>query len=103
MRYLHFELSESGDGVTTLEAMASTAAAQHEAVMAEVQQVLAWAIRHFPHTQGAVDDGNDWQHDLQLSLQAGVQGRTWHSVTLTLSASDAFVAEFLPAFGTTPD
>ena len=101
--YLNFDISESGDGVTTLEAMAATRAEQHAAVMAEVQQVLDWARRHFPHTHGAVDDGNDWQHDLQLTVESGLEDGAWHSVTLTLSASDAFVAEFLPAFGSPPN
>lgn len=95
MRYLNFDISESGDGVTTLEAMAATATAQHQAVMAEVQQALSWARRRFPHTEGPVDDGNDWQHELQVSVQDGV----WHSVTLTFGASDTFVAEFLAEFG----
>ena len=102
VRYLIFEVSESGDGVTTLEAMAATAPARHAAVLAEVQQVLDWAHQHFPHTHGPVDDGNDWQHDLQVTVESGLQGCAWHSVTLTLSGSDAFVAEFLPAFGAPP-
>ncbi len=97
MRYLSFDLSESGDGVTTLEAMAATDAQQHAAVMAEVQQVLAWAHHHFPHRHGPVDDGYEWQHDLQVTVDSAPGGHTWHGVTLTLSASDAFVAAFLPA------
>ncbi len=94
MRYLNFDISESGAGVTTLEALAATRAEQHAAVLAEVSQVLAWAEQHFAHTHGPVDDGNDWQHDLQVH----VEGDRWYSVTLTLSASDAFVAAFLPVF-----
>ena len=90
MHYLSFELSESSDGVATLEAMASTAAGQHAAVMAEVQQVLDWARQHFPHTQGPADDGMDWDHDLQVSVEDG----QWHAVTLTLTGSQRFVEEF---------
>ena len=121
MHYLNFDISESGDGVTTLEAMAATRAEQHPAVMAEAQQVLDWAMRHFPHTHGPVDDGHDWQHDLQVAVEAeaeaeaeagagagagaeaGAEGGAWHSVTLTLSCSKSFVAEFLPVFGAPPD
>lgn len=106
MRYLHFDLSESGDGVTTLEAMATTRAEQHAAVMAEVQQVLDWASRHFPNSEGPVDDGHHWQHDLQVSVEndsaGAAPGGAWHCVTLTLSGSDAFVAGFLPVFGAPP-
>lgn len=89
--------------------MAATAAEQHAAVMAEVQLVLDWAERHFPHTQGPVDDGHDWQHELQVQVQAapaatpGHSGGAWHSVSLTLSCSERFVAEFLQRFGTSTD
>ncbi len=103
MRYLNFDISESGDGVTTLEAMAATRADEQAAVMAEVQQVLDWAWQHFPHSHGPVDDGHDWQHELQTGVEGGEAGRSWHSVTLTLSGSDRFVAEFLPRFGPPPD
>jgi hypothetical protein len=95
MQYLTFDLSDNTEGVTTLDAMASTPAAQHPAVMAEVQQVLDWARRRFPHGHGPIDDGMDWDHDLQVTVEAG----DWHTVTLTLSASPRFAAAFLKAFG----
>ena len=79
--------------------MASTAAGQHAAARAEVQQVLDWAWRHFPHTHGPVDEGMDWQHDLQVLVEAG----GWHTLTLTLAASERFAAAFQAAFGATPD
>ena len=41
MHYLSFELSEGDEGVTTLEAMASTSAEQHAAVMAESETLQA--------------------------------------------------------------
>ena len=94
MRYLSFDLSEDAEGVTTLEAMASTAADQHAAVLSEAQQVLDWAWRHYPHTHGPVDDGMDWDHDLQVHVEDG----RWHVVTLTLAGSQRFVDEFLAAF-----
>jgi hypothetical protein len=90
MDYLTFELEEVDDGVATLEAMASTRAEQHAAVMAEVQQVLDWAWRRFPHTHGPIDEGMEWDHDLQVSVQA--QG--WHTVTLTLTGTRRFVEAF---------
>lgn len=95
VQYLSFEPSEGADGVTTLEAMASTAAAQHAAVMAEAQQVLDWAWRRFPHTHGPADDGMDWDHDLQVHVEDG----RWHTVTLTLTASPRFLAAFVHEFG----
>nr|WP_316641668.1 hypothetical protein [uncultured Roseateles sp.] len=95
MHYLSFDLSEDTEGVTTLEALASTSAEQHGAVMAEVQQVLDWAWRQFPHTHGPVDEGMDWDHDLQVSVEPG----GWHAVTLTLTGSPHFVEEFFARFG----
>ena len=95
MRYLSFDLSDNAEGVTTFDAMASTAATQHEAVLAEAQQVLDWAWQHFPHTHGPADDGMDWDHDLQVQVEPG----GWHTVTLTLTGSARFTEAFLPALG----
>ena len=99
MAYLTFEISEGDDGITALDAMASTPVAQHAAVMAEVHQVLDWAWRHFPHTHGPVDEGQDWDHELQVQVEVG----GWHAVSLTLSASPRFVGAFLSAFGSAQD
>ena len=95
VHYLTIDLSEGADGVTTLEAMASTAAEQHAAVLEEVQVLLDWAWRHFGRSHGPVEDGLDWDHDLQVTVEAG----QWHAVTLTLSASPAFVEAFTIQFG----
>ena len=95
MHYLVFDISDAGEGLTTIEAMASTAAAEHAAVMAEAQQLLAWAWLHFPHSHGSTDDGADWDHDLQVGIEDG----TWHAVTLTLTATAPFAEQFLAAFG----
>ena len=99
MHFLTFDLSDNDDGVTTLEALASTSAEQHALVMAEVQQVLDWAWQQFPHTHGPADEGMDWDHDLQVSVEAG----EWHAVTLTLTGSPRFVEAFGAAFGSEPD
>jgi hypothetical protein len=95
MHYLTFELSEGDEGVTTLEAMASTSAEQHAEVMAEVQQVLGWGWQRFPLSHGPAEDGMDWDHDLQVSVEGG----QWHAVTLTLTGSPRFVEAFLAHFG----
>jgi VCBS repeat-containing protein len=90
VQYLSFDLS----CVTTLEALASTAAEQHGAVMAEVQQVLDWAWRHYPHSHGPLDDGMDWDDDLQVQVEDG----RWHAVSLTLAGSARFIEAFSAAF-----
>lgn len=94
MRYLTFELSGGDEGVTTLEAMASTTAAQHAAVMAEAQQVMDWAWRRFPDSHGPLDEGMEWDHELQVTLEEG----RWQTVTLTLTGTARFVDAFLQAF-----
>ena len=95
MHYLTFDLSDTDDGITTLEALASTTAEHHAAVMAEVQQVLGWAWQRFPQSHGPADEGMDWDHDLQVSVEGG----QWHAVTLTLTGSPRFVEAFLAGFG----
>lgn len=95
MRYLSFDVSDNADGVVTLEALASTQRAEHDAVLADVARVLDWAWHHFPHTHGHADDGLDWDHDLQDVVEPG----GWHAVSLTLTGSERFAREFLAAFG----
>lgn len=99
MDYLTFDADEVGDGMVSLEAMASTALEQHGAVMAEVQQVLDWAWLQFPDSYGPIDDGMDWHHDLQV----WVEPDGWHTVTLTLTGSRRFVDAAWAIFGGAED
>lgn len=94
LHYLTFDLSDTDDGITILEAMASTEAAQHAAVRAEAQQVLDWAWQQFPHDHGPLDDGMDWDHDLQIQ----VEDQRWHTVTLTITARPHVVEALFAAF-----
>mgnify|MGYP003575296604 CR=1 FL=1 len=95
MPYLNFDLAEGTDGVWTLDAMASTRVAEHDAVRAEAAAARAWARRHFPTGPGPVEDGADWDEDLQVVNEPG----GWVTLTLTFSGSDAFAAAFRQAFG----
>jgi len=99
MRYLAFDLTDSCDDILTLEAMASTQQAEHAQVMAEVEQVLAWARAEFGHRQGPVEEGHAWDHELLVQHETG----GWITVTLTLSASAEFVDAFLPVFGSSEE
>lgn len=94
MRYLTFDFGEAAEGLTTIEALASTGAAEHAAVMAEVAQVLDWCWKNFPHTHGPTDDGAEWDHDLQVNIEDG----QWHAVALTITASTEFLEGFLAEF-----
>ena len=99
LRYLSFELSEGDDGVSTLDAMASTGPDEQAAVLAEAQQVLDWAWRHFPHSHGPVDEGGDWDHHLHTAVEDG----RWHVVALTLGATRRFVDAFFAALSYSAD
>jgi hypothetical protein len=99
MDFLTFDVAEVDDGVSSLEAMASTVAGQHASVMAEVQQVLDWAWHRFPGSHGPIDDGMEWDHDLQVTVEEG----GWHTVTLTLTGTGRFVEELFATFGNAGD
>ncbi|MBI5335855.1 MAG: hypothetical protein HZB72_14920 [Burkholderiales bacterium] len=94
--FLLFDRAETADGHAALEGLASTGPLQHAAAMAEVQQVLDWAHQAFPQGPGPLDEGHDWDHDLQVREEPG----GWRTVTLTLAASAAFAQAFEAAFPT---
>jgi hypothetical protein len=94
LRLLTLDISDNDEDVVTIEALASTPAARHPAVLSEAQSVLEWAWRAFPHTHGPADDGGEWYHDLQV----GVDGDGWHAVTLTLTGTPEFARAFADAF-----
>ncbi len=94
LRYLTADLALAADDQAVLEAVASTSAAQHPAVLAEVDQLLAWCHQRHPDTQGPLDEGGDWQHDLQVTHEAD----GWHSVSLTLTARSALVDDLMQTF-----
>jgi hypothetical protein len=99
LHYFTFDASDDADGTTTLQAVAATAADRHVQVLAEAQRVLDWAWRLFPHSHGPIEDGHDWLHDLQITVEDG----HWQVVTLTLAASPRFVDAFAVEFGLSPD
>jgi ABC-type sugar transport system ATPase subunit len=117
MHYLIFDYSEDTEGVGTFEAMASTGAAQSVAVRAEAAQVLAWACQHFPDGRGALDEGFEWDYELQsvvewsqpeplqfdphtgqITALTGLPGQPRHTLTLTLSGSAHFCQALTQAF-----
>lgn len=117
LHYLHFDYSEDAGGLGSFEAMAATAAAQAPRVQAEAAQVLAWAYQQFEGACGALDEGGEWDYDLQgkvetsnaqslrydpqhrqLSVQAESAAATWHTLTLVLSGNPAFCEAFRDRF-----
>ncbi|MDR0213093.1 MAG: hypothetical protein LBJ15_03695 [Comamonas sp.] len=114
--YLEFDYSEDEEGTGTWDAMASVKAERVAALAAEIAQLLQWALRRFSGRQGAVEEGMDWDYDLQsqdedgqplparfdiasgqLTLQASATGYT--TVSLSLSGSAQFGDALREAFG----
>jgi hypothetical protein len=117
LHYLIFDVADDGHGHLSFEAMASCSAAQWPALQAEVAQVLDWAQDQFPHSRGALDEGADWDFELQARIErtsdlglhyqpgSGLFSSqpaddTWcrHSLNLSLSGSAAFGEAFVAAF-----
>lgn len=117
LQYLDFDYSEDTEGVCTFDAMASTSAQHVAAVHAEIAEVLAWAFDAFAHQRGPLEDGYEWDYDLQsqqeftvseslefnaetrqISVHAQAPGSPRHTVTLSVSGSQAFGAAFRDRF-----
>lgn len=117
LEYLDFDYSEDTEGVGVFDAMASTAPAHVTAVHAEIVQVLDWAHATFPGRRGAIGDDGDWDYDLQamqeitvpeaiefdeeahrIRVRPGVPDTPRHTVTLSISGTEAFCAAFRERF-----
>jgi hypothetical protein len=115
--YLDFDYSEDPQGHGSFDAMACAAPAQFPAVRSEVQRVLVWAYREFPGARGALDDGGEWDYELQgvqevatsldvryepqagqLQLESGATGAPRITLSLTLSGTPQFCEAFRRAF-----
>jgi hypothetical protein len=118
LQYLDFDASENTDGVGTFEAMASTAPQHIAKVHAEIAQVLAWAHATFPGTRGPLDEGGEWDYDLQemreftivdtlrydvatclVTTTPGTAGTPRHTVTLSISGTESFCAALREVLG----
>jgi hypothetical protein len=118
LHYLDFDYGEDTEGVGTLEAMASTWPDQVAAVHAEIAQVLDWAFATFPDRRGPIEEGGDWDYDLQgmqeftapqtlrydeatrrLSVELGPPGKPRHTVNVSFSGTSEFCAAFRQQFG----
>lgn len=98
LSYLIFDHSEDTEGIGTFDAMASVAPSQVAAVMNEVAQVLEWAHAAFPQAHGPLDEGFAWDHDLQAQQESTASGTPRHTITLSVSGSEAFCQAFRERF-----
>lgn len=118
LNYLEFDYSEDADGVGTFDALAATAPAQNAAVLAEVATVLSWAHHAFEAQRAPLDEGGEWDYDLQgwrefsaldnlqfdersgeLRLQPQAAGTARHTVSLSITGTPSFCAAFREHFG----
>jgi hypothetical protein len=99
--YLDFDYSEDTEGIGTFDAMASVVPQRLAALHAEVAQVLAWAEARFPDGRGALEDGAQWDYDLQETREPAAAGRPGvlrHTVTLSIGGSPEFCAALREQF-----
>jgi hypothetical protein len=115
--YLDFEYSEDHQGIGTFEAMASTQATQAVRVHQEITRVLHWAHTVFAEMRAPLDEGGEWDFDLQGQQEWSV-AQTWvynettnqltphlnaagpprHSITLSLTGTPQFCEAFRQQF-----
>lgn len=116
LKFLEFDCSEDADGIGTFDAMASVQEARWAELRAEVEQVLAWAERHWGE-RAPLDDGGSWDvaleavHEvlqpLAMTFEAGRGLRTGqggaaqsrYSLTVTLCGVPGFCASLREHFG----
>ena len=67
LRWLDFDYSEGDDGTGVFDAMASVELRHAAEVQAEVDAVLAWAESAFAGCRGPMEEGGEWDADLQVS------------------------------------
>lgn len=117
LQYLDFDYSEDDEGHGTWDAMASVTPAHLPALRAELESVLCWAHSGFAGQRAPLDEGGDWDFDLQtlhegaapdqwhydetlgqISVTPGASGQARHTVTLSLSGTAAFGAALRERF-----
>lgn len=99
LHFLDFDYTEDPEGGGSFDAMASVRQAQLSQVRAEVAMVLGWAETAFAGQRAPLDEGGEWDVD----LQERVDGATpWHVLTLSVSGSAAFCAAFSQRFSLNP-
>jgi hypothetical protein len=115
--WLDFDYSEDAQGHGSFDAMASVTAAELPALQQELARVLDWAHREFAGLRAPLDDGGDWDFELQglqevpapldvrwdegagrLELRPGAPGAPRITLSLTLTGTPAFCDAFRRAF-----
>ena len=98
LRWLDFDYSEGDDGTGVFDAMASVTEQHAPEVQREIDAVLAWADAQFAGRRGAMEEGGDWDAELQVSDEPPRR-----CFSLTLAGSAAFCEAFRERFVADPD
>lgn len=118
LNYLDFDYSEDDEGTGTFDAMASVAEHHWGRLQGEVIRVLNWCMEQFPEGPAPVEEGGNWQYDLQgtqevstpltlhfdpaagtVERHSATPGTPRLTLTLSLSGSPQFCEAFRSAFG----
>jgi hypothetical protein len=97
LQFLDFEFSEDPEGCGSFDAMVSVRQEQLAAARAEIAEVMDWAETAFAGQRAPLDEGGEWDVDLQARADEAVP--PWHVLTLSISGSAAFCAAFRQRFG----
>lgn len=68
LQFLEFDRSEDAEGVVCWDAIAEPDPAFHQALLREVAQVLDWAHQWDAQGPGPLENGANWDFDLQITL-----------------------------------
>jgi hypothetical protein len=118
LHYLDFDYSEDEHGHGCFEAMAAVPAHRVAAAREDIARVLDWAFAHFPDLRAPLEEGGEWDYQLEsqqewsvpetlrydevtgrFSVQPGEPGEPRHVLTLSLSGSAQFCEAFRRHFG----
>jgi hypothetical protein len=87
LQFLEFDCSEDGDDVVCWDALAQPASRHTRALLHEVAQVLTWCHRWSPRSPGALEEGADWDFDLQIQWGSSAIQAHWDTPTQTVVLS----------------
>lgn len=90
LQLLDFDCSEDTEGVVSWDALTQALPRYNNALLDEVSQVLAWAYGFDAQGPGALEDGANWDFDLQATLHP--DGPNPQSAQLVFDAGHGLVA-----------
>jgi hypothetical protein len=97
LRWLDFDYGEGTDDTGVFDAMASVELKNVPAVEAEIAHVLAWGEATCAGRRGPVEEGGEWDFDVQVIDEPGTVPRRCFSVSI--SGTSSFCEAFNEQFG----